>query len=230
MARTCMRHMIWKKATVSFTHNEATNSGKDNVWLFGVWILEFLLFFSHAGSKSLFLSQTHLCFIVFLFMEMMYYQIYKTILKICTLCCCSVESPDILSQSTLLIWDNQRTGEQLVRRPWQPKSKLHLWACSGANTESFLMRTRAICSCPLNNLYMDVGCWFVQRPAFVFTGHSGDFLIHIVVWTICQCGWNVSTFQGLGITLIFWRHFSTLLLAIWPYGVMKSILNLNLGI
>ena len=36
------------------------------------------------------------------------------------------------------------------------------------------MRTWAICSRPLNNVYMDVACWFVQPPPSVFTGQSGD--------------------------------------------------------
>lgn len=36
------------------------------------------------------------------------------------------------------------------------------------------MRTWAICSRPLNSVYMDVACQFVHPPAFVFTGQSGN--------------------------------------------------------
>lgn len=135
-----------------------------------------MLFFSMAGSKGLFLSLTHLlCCFIFFRWKWCTTQIYKTILK-------NTHSILLLNWVTwyfkpvnwLLIQDNQRTGEQFVRRPWQPNSKLHLWAYSGANTESSLMRTRAICSRPLNSVYMDVGCWFLQPPAFVFTGQSRD--------------------------------------------------------
>ena len=94
--------------------------------------------------------------------------------KICILSSYSIASSGNLSQSTPRIQDNQGTWEQLVRRPWQPQSKLHLWAYSGAITKSSLMRTWAICSCPLSNIYMDVGCWFAQPSGFVFTGQSGD--------------------------------------------------------
>lgn len=36
------------------------------------------------------------------------------------------------------------------------------------------MRTRAVCSRPLNNVYMAVDRWLLQPLAFVFTGQSGD--------------------------------------------------------
>lgn len=151
--------------------------------------------------------------------------------KICILHYCSIESPDILSQSVLLIQDNQGTGEQLVRRPGQPKSKLHLWASSAASTESSLMRTRAICSHLLNDVCMD-GCWLLVciSPSFCFNGSDWSFLTHIAVWTICWVVEMHQPFRELESTLIFWRHVSTFLLAIGPYGMMESILNLNLGV
>lgn len=67
MARTYTRHLIWK-ITVSCIHNGNTESRKYDIWLLWVWMLEFLLFFSHASSKSLSLSLTQLCFI-FIFLK-----------------------------------------------------------------------------------------------------------------------------------------------------------------
>lgn len=44
---------------------------KYNIWLLWVWTLEFLLFFSHAGSK--FISKPDTTLFYFYFFEMMYY-------------------------------------------------------------------------------------------------------------------------------------------------------------
>lgn len=150
--------------------------------------------------------------------------------NICILYCCSIASPGILSQSTLCIQDNQGTGGQLVTRPWQPESKLHLRAYSGAITKGSLMRTWAICSRPLNNVCMDVGCWFVQPPAFVFTGQSGDFAHTLLSGPLAKVIEMYQHFMDLESTFIFWKHVSTFLLDIWPHGIMESILNLNLGV
>lgn len=140
--------------------------------------------------------------------------------------------------------NNQGTREQLVRRPWQPESKLHLWAYSGAMTKSSLMRTWAICSCPLNNIYMEVGCSFVHPSAFVFIGQSGDSS-HILLsgplarenelyWSGYQhflglesilifffFFFSYSSFEGTSAHFFFFFYFSTCFigyLAIWYNG------------
>lgn len=68
------------------------------------------------------MSLTHLCAVLSFFMKMMYYSNLQDCSKKCAFYFaaqyrCSIESPDILNQSTLLVQDNQGTGEQLVRRP-----------------------------------------------------------------------------------------------------------------
>lgn len=63
-----------------------------------------------------------------------------------------------------------------------------------------------------------------------FTGQSGDSAHKLLSGPLAKVTEMYQHFTDLESTLLFGRHVGTFLLDIWPYGIMESMLNLNLGV